>query len=491
MILYIKNHPYHYECENLCRVFFPDETIKVVNDGEADDEIIAFTSLERGEDKSFLLARVCACGNAQEMSAEIENDAENFDEQCERKLATALFEALKAVTGYTPQWGLLTGVRPAKLMHALSNKFGSDDEASEFFKNELLVSPHKTALARRVAQSENEIIALSKAESFSLYISIPFCPTRCSYCSFVSSSMKSAKKLIPEYVEFLKREIVETAKIANGLNLRLESIYFGGGTPTTLEAHQLKELIETIEQSFDLSNLREYTIEAGRPDTLTRGKLEAINDGFEKRISINPQTMNDEVLKVIGRAHTAQLAVDMFSLARDVGISNINMDIIAGLPTDTLESFLDTVDRIVALSPESITVHTLSLKRSSTLAREDRSFLKDSELVSDMLSKAQEKLYLNGYFPYYMYRQSRMVGNLENVGWSKKGYECLYNVFMMDETHTILSCGAGAVTKLRVPNVNKIERIFNYKYPFEYISGFDTILERKKRIAEFYAEFHV
>lgn len=489
MILYIKNHPYHYECENLCRVFFPDEAIKVLNDGEAEDNIVAFTSLSRGEDKTFLLARVTAYGTTEEISAEIENNAEDFDENCERMLATALYQALRAVTGYTPQWGLLTGVRPAKLMHALSNKFGSDDKASDFFTNELLVSPHKTALARRVAQSENEIIALSKPDSFSLYISIPFCPTRCSYCSFVSSSMKSAKKLIPEYVELLKREIVETAKIANSLNLRLESIYFGGGTPTTLEAHQLKELIETIEQNFDLSNLREYTIEAGRPDTLTREKLEVINDGFKKRISINPQTMNDDVLKVIGRAHTAAQASDMLALAREVGISNINMDIIAGLPSDTLDSFLDTVDKIIALSPESITVHTLSLKRSSTLAAQDRSFLKDSQMVADMLVKAQTKLYSNGYYPYYMYRQSRMVGNLENVGWSKKGYECLYNVFMMDETHTILSCGAGAVTKLRVPNVNKIERIFNYKYPFEYVSGFDTILERKRRIAEFYNEF--
>lgn len=491
MILYIKNHPYLYECENLCRVFFPDEAIKSITEGEAQDNIVAFTELERGESKTHLLARVTAFGTTTELCDELSNDAQDYDEMCERKLATALYNAFRAVTGYTPQWGLLTGVRPAKLMHALSNKFGSDDKASEYFKDELFVSPQKTALARRVAQSENAIIALSQPKSFSLYISIPFCPTRCSYCSFVSSSMKSAKKLIPQYVELLKQEIVETAKIANGLNLRLESIYFGGGTPTTLEAEQLRELIETIGQNFDLSNLREYTIEAGRPDTLTREKLEVINDGFKKRISINPQTMNDDVLKVIGRAHTAQLAVDMLSLAREVGISNINMDIIAGLPTDTLESFLNTVDRIIALSPESITVHTLSLKRSSTLATQDRSFLKDSEVVSDMLNKAQEKLYLNGYFPYYMYRQSRMVGNLENVGWSKAGYECLYNVFMMDETHTILSCGAGAVTKLRVPNVNKIERIFNYKYPFEYISGFDTILERKKRIAEFYNEFNL
>ncbi|MBR5773852.1 MAG: coproporphyrinogen dehydrogenase HemZ [Clostridia bacterium] len=491
MILYIKNHPYLYECENLCRVFFPDEAIKAVTEGEASDDIVAYTELWQEGDKTHVLARVTAFGVTHEICDELESSADGFDEICERKLATALYNAFRAVTGYTPQWGLLTGVRPAKLMHALSAKLGSDDKASDFFKNELLVSPHKTALARRVAQSENAIIALSQQRSFSLYISIPFCPTRCSYCSFVSSSMKSAKKLIPEYVELLKREIIETAKIASSLNLRLESIYFGGGTPTTLEAHQLKELIETIEQNFDLSFLREYTIEAGRPDTLTREKLEVIGEGFNKRISINPQTMNDDVLKVIGRAHSAQQATDMFALAREVGLSNINMDIIAGLPTDTLESFLNTVDEIIALSPESITVHTLSLKRSSTLAAQDRSFLKDSELVSDMLNKAQEKLYMSGYFPYYMYRQSRMVGNLENVGWSKAGYECLYNVFMMDETHTILSCGAGAVTKLRVPGVNKIERIFNYKYPFEYVSGFDTILERKGRIAEFYSEFDI
>lgn len=491
MILYVKNHPYLYECENLCRVFFPDETIKTVTDGDGEDAISAFTEVQKTECKTTVTARVSAFDKTKETSIQFDNDDSDYDECCERKLATALFTALRDVTGYTPQWGLLTGVRPAKLMHSLSKRLGSDDEAQRFFESELLVSPDKANLARKVAESENNIIALSQDKSFSLYISIPFCPTRCSYCSFVSSSMKSASKLIPQYVELLKREIKETAFIANSLSLRLESVYFGGGTPTTLSAAQLKELIDTIDECFDLSSLREYTIEAGRPDTLTREKLEVIGSGIKKRISINPQTMNDEVLKVIGRAHTAQQALDMFSLSREVGIGNINMDIIAGLPKDTLESFTATLDKICALSPESITVHTLALKRSSTLAQEDRSFLRDSELAANMLTVAQEKLYANGYAPYYMYRQSRMVGNLENVGWSKAGYECLYNVFMMDETHTILSCGAGAVTKLRVPDVNKIERIFNYKYPFEYVSGFETILERKKRIAEFYAEYNL
>ncbi|MBR5273315.1 MAG: coproporphyrinogen dehydrogenase HemZ [Clostridia bacterium] len=491
MILYVKNHPYLYECENICRVFFPDEQIKVITDGEGDDGICVFTQIEKTEGKTFAFARVNVFGKTREATHEIGGDGVDYDERCERILATALYTVLREVTGYTPQWGLLTGVRPAKLMHALSKKFGSDDAAEKFFVDELLVSPDKAKLARKVAESENNIIALSQDKSFSLYISIPFCPTRCSYCSFVSSSMKSASKLIPQYVELLKREIKETADIANSLGLRLESVYFGGGTPTTLSADQLKQLIDTIAECFDLSNLREYTIEAGRPDTLTTEKLEVINSGINKRISINPQTLNDEVLKAIGRAHTARQALEMFALSREVGIGNINMDIIAGLPKDTLESFTNTLDRICALSPESITVHTLSLKRSSTLAQEDRSFLKDSELVAQMLTVAQEKLYANGYAPYYMYRQSRMVGNLENVGWSKAGYECLYNVFMMDETHTILSCGAGAVTKLRVPNVNKIERIFNYKYPFEYVSGFETILARKKRIAEFYAEFNL
>ena len=490
MILYIKNHPYQYECENLCRVFFPDESIRATTEADGEDSISAFTAVEKTADKTIVTARVTAFGKTGEEALTLDNNEDNYDECCERKLATALFCALREVTGYTPQWGLLTGVRPAKLMHALSKRFGGDDAAESFFRDELLVSPDKARLARRVAESENNIIAMSQDKSFSLYISIPFCPTRCSYCSFVSSSMKSASKLIPQYVELLKREIRETADIARSLSLRLESIYFGGGTPTTLSAQQLKELIDTIGECFDLSNLREYTIEAGRPDTLTRDKLEVINSGIAKRISINPQTMNDEVLKAIGRAHTAEQALEMFGLSREVGIGNINMDIIAGLPNDTLESFKATLDKICDLSPESITVHTLSLKRSSTLVQEG-GFHKDSELAADMLAAAQEKLYANGYAPYYMYRQSRMVGNLENVGWSKAGYECLYNVFMMDETHTILSCGAGAVTKLRVPNVNKLERIFNYKYPFEYISGFDTILERKKRIAEFYAEFNL
>ena len=261
----------------------------------------------------------------------------------------------------------------------------------------------------------------------------------------------------------------------------------GGGTPTALDADSLKTVTDAIRESFDLSTCREYTIESGRPDSITREKLEVIKNCGAQRISINPQTFNDDVLKEIGRRHSAQMTKDSMRLARECGFDNINMDIIAGLPTDTLESFENTVDTVLSFSPENVTVHTLALKRSSTLVTEDKE-RGDGETANRMLTLASEKLTENGYEPYYMYRQSKCLGNLENVGWAKKGYECLYNVFMMEECHTVLAVGAGAVTKLKNPDANEIERIFNYKYPYEYINGFEEIEKRKDRILSFYRE---
>ncbi|MBR3909525.1 MAG: coproporphyrinogen dehydrogenase HemZ, partial [Clostridia bacterium] len=309
----------------------------------------------------------------------------------------------------------------------------------------------------------------------------------CSYCSFVSHSVQMAKKLIPDYVKLLCVELEETAKIAKALNLRLETIYIGGGTPTTLSPEQLDAVMQTVKSNFDLSFLREYTVEAGRPDTITPEKLMVIKKMGATRISINPQTMNDNVLSYIGRNHTASQTVEAFNLARELGFDNINTDLIAGLPTDTFESFKVTLSRVLEMNPESVTVHSLSMKRSSNLSTSGNlPELEAGKTAGMMVDYALETLSKNEILPYYMYRQSKTVGNLENVGYSKKGYECLYNVFIMDETHTILSCGASAVTKLREPFGNQIERIFNYKYPYEYITKFDEILYRKKRIKEFY-----
>ena len=389
-----------------------------------------------------------------------------------------------------PKWGILTGVRPSKLM---MRHIESDGEAAaeEYFKNVLLVSPEKTRLAKEVALSEKKIVSLSKKDSASLYISIPFCPTRCSYCSFVSHSIasQSAKKLIPEYVEKLCEEIRLTAKKANECGLKILSVYWGGGTPTTLSPEELKTVLSEIQNSFDLSSCLEYTVEAGRPDTVTKEKLDVLKQFGVTRVSINPQTFNDGVLKAVKRNHTAKDTVEKLKLARSAGFDFINTDLIAGLPTDTEESFKNSVLEAIKLSPENITVHTLALKRSSGIVSEGKSAEAFGGDIGNMIKIAENELYKAGYTPYYMYRQSKSLGNLENVGWCKKGAECLYNVFMMEECHTILSVGAGAVTKLVANGGEYIERIFNYKYPFEYISRFRELCRRKERISEFVAEY--
>lgn len=488
MYLINKNNSYHYEMENLIRVFLPD--VKIVRaEDTADEGDYCLLTLEGNK----ISIRLSLEGRTYDSQGVFCLDCRAFNESedsyFERKMAVMLYDMLREITGYTPPWGILTGVRPAKLMTKLIASQGQE-KAVDYFINELKVSQDKTNLALMVSKNETPIIEGSKADSYSLYVSVPFCPTRCSYCSFISHSNESAKKLIPEYVEKLCDEIAETAKIAKDLNLRLESVYIGGGTPTVLTASQLKKVTDTLSENFDLSDISEYTIEAGRPDSIDSDKLDVIKNCGCTRISINPQTFSDSVLKEIGRNHTSAETVEAFAMAREKGFGNINTDLIAGLPTDTLESFEKTLDKAVALEPENITVHTLALKRSSTIVTEGKK-TNSPTLTSDMLRLVQQKLTKAGYEPYYMYRQSKSLGNLENVGWAKKGYEGLYNIYMMEECHTILSVGAGAVIKLKAPHGNEIERIYNYKYPYEYIGNFQEILNRKQYIPEFYSKFSI
>lgn len=410
------------------------------------------------------------------------------DDDNELVSAQLLYKLLCDFTGLTQPWGILTGVRPVKLLRRLAEE-SSEEQAVKKFEKDFFVSNEKIALSRETEHNERKILELSKPESFSLYVGIPFCPSRCSYCSFVMASIERAEKLIEPYTKLLCEEIKRTAEIANKLGLRLETVYFGGGTPTTLSAEQLDTVLRTVNNSFDMSTCREFTVEAGRPDTIDIAKLFALKENKVDRISINPQTVNDEVLKTIGRKHTAQQFFDAFELARKCGFDNINTDLIAGLPTDTPESFKNSLDSIVRLNAECITVHTLCMKRASRLTTEGVTLdLQQARDAREMLAYTQNILGQNEYIPYYMYRQSRMVGNLENVGWSKKGFESLYNVYVMDETHTILACGSGGVTKLKRNNPDYLERIFNFKYPYEYIDRFDELIQRKSGIMQFYGQ---
>ncbi|MBW7573673.1 coproporphyrinogen dehydrogenase HemZ [Caproiciproducens faecalis] len=490
MILVIDGHSFHYEMENLCRVFFPYQRIKVVPELPAatEDDILIYTGLEPRPDGLKLTVRV-RIGSYQSENSEILTGAESKQEkENERRMAILLFGFLTQYCGFTPKWGILTGVRPVKLLRHLIAEKG-EQEGLDYFRSEYLVSAPKAELSFLTMRNEEKILAQSKPESFSLYVSIPFCPTRCSYCSFVSSSVEKTAKLIPQYLRLLCEEIRYTAKVAAGLKLRLESVYIGGGTPTTLSAEQLESLLTVIRESFDLSVCGEFTVEAGRPDTITGDKLDVMKKHGVTRISINPQTLNDEVLKTIGRRHTTAQTLSAFALAREHGFNNINMDLIAGLPWDSVESFAATLDEVIRLAPESITVHTLALKRSSRIFQEESEPFVSGVQAAQMLDYADTQLLQYGYSPYYLYRQSRMVGNLENTGWAKPGFESPYNVVIMDESQTILACGAGAASKIKDPYSDELTRIFNFKYPYEYINRFEEMIIRKDQVKTVYDQF--
>lgn len=477
MKLLVINHKYHYEMEKLVRIFLPDVKIQVISDEKTED----FNLLTEVSEEIIVEAKFE--GFSKTLKAPLCQDNE-------MQMGRMVYSLFSEYTGFQPKWGVLTGVRPSKLLINTEKKLGRE-KTEEYFFNDLLVKKEKFDLARQVADYEERIISTSKENSFSLYVSIPFCPSRCSYCSFVSHSIENdkAKNLLPQYVEHLTKELEITGKIAKEIGLNLESIYMGGGTPTTLSAQQLKTIINAIENNFNLSGCREFTVEAGRPDTITEEKLRVIKDSPVDRISINPQTFVNSVLETVGRRHSAEDTINIFNLARKIGFNNINMDLIAGLPTDTVEGFCHSLDTAISLDPENITVHTLAVKRSSTIGQNSPKIATDNaNRASEMLDYTY-KMLSDKYHPYYMYRQSKSAGALENVGWSKTDRECIYNIFMMEECHTILSCGGGAVTKLKAPKGNEIERIFNFKYPFEYISGFEELVDRKNRISEFYSTY--
>ena len=389
MNLYVINHGFHYELENVARLFFPNEKITVVRECAHREEPYIYTELS---DRLRVEVRIA------EFDKSLSADNAGNDNEKELSLAQMLYRLLCGFTGIKQPWGLLTGVRPIKLLRNVSQEQGFE-RAKEIFAKDYYVSPEKLDLAVMTEENERKIIELSRPDSFSLYVGVPFCPSRCSYCSFVMSSIERAKKLVEPYAELLCEEIRITAEIADKLGLRLETVYFGGGTPTTLSAEQLSKVIGTVNGNFDMSDCREFTVEAGRPDTITSEKLMALRENGVDRISINPQTLNDDVLREIGRKHTVQQFYDAFALARKCGFSNINTDLIAGLPTDTYESFKNSVDGILALDAECITVHTLSMKRSSTLTEKGVTIDREgAEATRKMLEYNQNILLQKNYF---------------------------------------------------------------------------------------------
>jgi len=376
-------------------------------------------------------------------------------------------------------WGTLTGIRPSKVAEKLLISGESENSVAEILKNKYFVQPNRAAICIETAQAALKIKSSLVPKDIALYVGIPFCPTRCAYCSFVSNSAQRSYAYIEPFLETLMREIDTFSGLVNELGWRIISVYIGGGTPTSLPESAIESIMSALNQSFDLSNLQEYTVEAGRPDTITEQKLDIITRLGAKRICINPQSMSQEVLTAIGRNHSPADVVNAVKLVLKTD-AVLNMDVIAGLPSDTLSGFKKTLDTVLEFAPENITVHTLSLKKGSRIMLENTD-IPDGIQVGEMLDYASKQLRDCKYAPYYIYRQKYISGGFENTGWSQPGYEGIYNICMMDELCTVLALGGGGVTKL-VTTDGRIERIFNAKYPREYIMMTEKMNEKVGRI---------
>ncbi len=379
-----------------------------------------------------------------------------------------------------PAWGALAGVRPTKITTKHLLEGGDPKSADKLLKDVYSVTKPRRRLA--IDCSMSTVAAGSKLDSrdVSLYIGIPFCPTRCSYCSFVSRTVGKRTDLLEPYLQALLEELALTGKLLANSGHTVRTVYIGGGTPTTLTEPQMRRLLQGIKEHIDLSRCLEFTVEGGRPDTLTPEKLLSIRQQGADRMSINPQTMQDSVLRACGRPHTAQHVIDCYHAAVEAGFSAINMDLIAGLPTDTYEGFCRSLDTVAELAPANITVHTLALKKGADLFEAPRD-LPDRDTVAKMVEYANRTLSRLGYKPYYLYRQKYMSGSFENVGWSRDGADCLYNIYMMEELHTIVSLGGGGMNKVNLPD-GSIRRFHNPKFPEQYIEQLSSVLEQKEEL---------
>lgn len=502
-MIYLKldGHDFQYEILDVLKLFFRDEKIITVHNNNYDERVgmVIESSIKRfvrqtNEEELFfeLMTSLKVDGkhfgqftsDVTELIRELNNNGSHeAGKMLKRKIKRQVYRVLTEYTGQEPPWGILTGIRPAKIVHEMLDRRLEKEQIIQKLINYYFVSRNKATLLYEVALSENAVLDSSDADMVSIYIGIPFCPTRCLYCSFTSNPVKKYEKMIGSYISALVKEIKSVGRMLADRKLKVQSIYIGGGTPTAIEAQYLEELLKEIEVTFCMDAVQEYTLEAGRPDSISEEKLKLIAKSKVSRISINPQTMKDETLVRIGRSHTSAEIIEAFELARKLGFSNINMDIIAGLPGENLNDFLYTLEEIKKLSPESITVHTMSVKRASRLNKEKNSYdLTDGAEVAKMVDAAHGFITKTGLKPYYLYRQKNILGNLENIGYSRPGAESIYNIQIMEERQTILALGAGATTKIVYPKENRIERIFNVKSVEEYISRVDEMIQRKENM---------
>ena len=493
MKVYIDGNINQYYVQMLCMIFFPGAKFSQSEEEDGENPVLHLTY--RGDDEG---AHAYAKIYLGEKSAECERHYPKRDDITSDRLkkiavGDAVISACGDLLGYRPSWGMLVGVRPSKVATEMLKSGMSKTRVKKQLTSDYFVIPKKAALATEVALNEDKLIGTPDKKDCSVYISIPFCPSRCAYCSFVSYTSRKLLDTIPDYLVQMKRELVSTFDFIKKMGLNLKTIYIGGGTPTTLDEIQLADLLETIDRNIDVSKLEEYTLECGRPDTINEEKLRIAKQYGVGRISVNPQIMNDAVLQNVGRAHDTECFLKAYEIAKKSGIPVINTDLIAGLPGDKFKTFSDSFDKILALRPENITVHTFTVKNACDALRYDKNIysMRGGD-VGKSVDYSQIKAQHDGYIPYYMYRQKNTVGNFENVGLSLPGCEGLYNIYMMEEVHSIFAVGAGAVSKFvdYYPEEGKkrtIERAFNLKYPYEYLAE-DRTAEKLAAAEKFYIE---
>lgn len=493
MRIYMTDNTYKFDVEQTAIILFPERTPRVEcappprASVEEDYGVSVLSILPKSVAATFTLqldGKLCR-ETARSVFADGLTEEERKTE-IRHTLRRSVYKAYVELTGDKPAWGALAGVRPAKLARKLIEEGRSEEQARRLLESRYCIRRDKAQLALAAARTALDLKAQMTPQDAAVYIGIPFCPSRCAYCSFISKSASAAgQEEIGRYLEVLTEEIAATGRQLDAAGGRVQAIYIGGGTPTVLSAAQLEKLLAAVRAAFHPAGGCEFTLEAGRPDTITREKLDAAAGGGVNRISVNPQTFSNRVLALAGRKHTVEDIYRVYELARETGAFAINMDLIAGLPGDSLAGFAGSVTDACGLRPENVTVHTLALKKGSALT-EGGARLLPPKTIEAMLAAGERILRENGYEPYYLYRQKYSGGSFENVGYARDGQICRYNLYMMDELMPVVSCGAGAVTKLGFDGAGEVVRIANPKYPEDYIRRRDEIVENRAKIGAFY-----
>jgi oxygen-independent coproporphyrinogen-3 oxidase len=491
MKLRLIGHDYKYAVEQIMLALFPEQRPEYLTDNHAGSDKTKEMHLESRLSINPVYAQAVSAmhlnGKISRGIARIKREKLTSklvsDRLLQRIIKQSFYRAAASFLEAPPVWGSLTGIRPTQIAAKAIKSGKKADKVAKTLAREFYVSPERAEMCLQAAKEAIKLEHTLEPRDIALYVGIPFCPTRCTYCSFVSNSVERSFGLIGPFTDMLLREIKETADIVNKLGLRIVTVYIGGGTPTSIPVEALESVLSKLKEAFDLSHLREYTVEAGRPDTITKRKLEIISRSGADRICINPQSMSGKVLSAIGRKHTPEDVQEAVRHIKRTGAS-LNMDIIAGLPEDTSDGFRKTLDTVLELAPSSVTVHTLSLKKGSHIMLENTSIPSGTD-VATMLDYASGRLQKSGYKPYYLYRQKYTSGGFENTGWCLPGNEGIYNICMMEELCSVVAMGGGAVTKL-VSHEGRIERIFNAKYPREYIMQTSKLEDKIKKISGFY-----